>query len=85
MRLIKLIFSCVIGYVLYELYLGMKEGSSGSRTGRAAGRRNLSRALNEDEGRTQNFTGAGRGTTVSTGNADGATMKHVVGRGVVPN
>jgi hypothetical protein len=84
MRLLKLILAGAIGYALYEIYLGIREGSGGKKIARGA-QRDLRRAMNEDEGRMANFTGTGRGTTVSSSDTDGASIKHVVGRGVVSN
>jgi len=102
MRLIKLLAYCLLGYVLYEMYQGLKEGAEGGQVGqgerqgggmqRGRGQRmqmgggggsgDLNRALNEDTGRMMNMTGAGRGTTVSTEDNSGASVPHVVGRGV---
>ena len=86
MRLIKLLAYALIGYVFYEMYQGMKmAGGRGAHTSGGEGRigsRDLRRALNEDTGR-MNVTGPARGTTVATEEASGASMPHVVGRGVV--
>jgi len=101
MRLIKLLAYCLLGFVVYELYQGLKEGAEGGQGGQGEGQRggmrrgqrqgmqgggsgggDLNRALNEDTGRMMNMTGAGRGTTVSTEDNSGASVPHVVGRGV---
>ncbi len=80
-RLIILALYGLLGWVLYELYQGITKGaSSASRAGISS--RPLQSALNEDTGR-MNLTSEGRGTTISTANADGASMRHTVGRGVV--
>jgi hypothetical protein len=93
-RLLKLVAYGVLGYAVYELWQGMREGGqrtaagrsrfgAGARTG-APGGRDLRRALNEDPGRMMNMTGTGRGTTVSTEESgSGQSVPHLVGRGVV--
>jgi len=86
-RLLKLLAWAALGYVVYELYMGMSEGSSqgvggGSRGRSRAGSRDLEYALNTDPGR-MNMTGPGRGTTVSTEDFQGGRSNRVVGRGVV--
>ena len=97
MRLLKLLAYCLLGYLFYELYQGLKEaaedgqgghterqrgGMQRRQQGRTGAGGDLERALNEDTGRTMNMTGAGRGTTVSTEDNSGASAPHVVGRGV---
>jgi hypothetical protein len=78
MRLFKLAAYATLGYVVYQMWQGMREGgrraTAGSSSGRAgsgqpAGRSSragprgdLNRALNEDPGRMMNMTGPGRGT-----------------------
>jgi hypothetical protein len=90
-RLLKLLAWVALGYVAYELYQGMAEGSGsgggggggggGARRGR--GSSDLERALNEGTGRMSNLTGPGRGATVGTEDFQGGRSTHVVGRGVV--
>ena len=86
MRVIKLFFYAVMGYVVYQFFQGMRQtagAAAGIRGGgERIGSRDLRRALNEDEGR-MNVTGPARGTTISTDEPGGAQMRHVVGRGVV--
>jgi hypothetical protein len=86
MRLIKLLAYMLIGYVFYEMYQGMKtagnRGGASMGGGGRIGSRALRRALNEDSGR-MNVTGPGRGTSVATEDTSGASMPHIVGRGVV--
>jgi len=97
MRLIKLLAWMLLGYVVYEMWQGLREGSptamaGGGRSGaRSSGRggsgrdeSDLERALNEDTGRMMNMTGPGRGTTVTTEDASGTSVPHLVGRGVTP-
>ena len=82
MRLIKLIAYSLLGYVIYELWKGIREGGFATSTGRAERASDLDRALNDDTGRMMNMTGAGRGTRVMTEDASGTSVPHVVGRGV---
>ena len=88
MRLIKLLAYALLGYVIYELFRGMSEQpqtvgwrKTGARSRR--GSRDLERALNEDTGR-MNVTGTGHGTSVSSQETTGASRRHTVGRGVIP-
>lgn len=78
MRLIKLLAYCLVGYILYEFWQGIKQTES-----EGDGGNDLDRALNRDQGRMMNMTGPGRGTMVETGGSDGMTASHLVGRGVV--
>jgi len=66
-KLIKLAFYVVIGYALYELYQGFKEGSP-SMSG---------------EGGGQNLTGEGEGMEERSEEPSGMSASHKVGRGVV--
>ena len=81
MRLLKLLAYFALGYIVYEFYQGMTGGQSNWMSG--GGDEDLDRALNEDQGRMMNMTGTGRGTTTSTQDASGASIPHLVGRGVV--
>jgi hypothetical protein len=84
--ILRLLSWLALGYVAYELYQGMSEGSrrgGGGGGGRRRGRTgDLQRALNEDPGRT-NVTGPGRGTSVTTEDVQGGRSNRIVGRGVV--
>ena len=78
-RLIKLAVYAVLGYFAYEIYQGMTAGSGGS-----GGSRDLNRALNRgDEGRMGALTGGGEGQEVRTLDAQGTSIPHQVGRGVI--
>lgn len=80
MRLIKLLVYSLVGYVLYELYLGMTEQQeSGDSSRSTTSRRKGSMA----GGASQRITGPGRGTSVSTQETGGGTRRQTVGRGVV--
>lgn len=80
-RLIKLAMYAMVGYVLYELYLGMTQqggrapggGSAGGGGAFGGGQR----------GNVGTLTGAGEGTTDTAAGTDGGEMRHTVGRGVV--
>lgn len=73
-KLIKLAFYAVIGYALYEMYQGMKQGQGGGGyQGRSFGQ----------SGNRGQLTGAGEGMEDVTGEASGTAMRHTVGRGVV--
>ncbi len=67
-KLIKLAFYVVIGYALYELYLGFTEGGQGMSGG---------------QGRNQNMTGEGEGMEERSEEPSGMSASHNVGRGVV--
>ena len=79
-RLIKLAFYGLIGYALYELYVGMTTGSS--QYGGGSGSRNWERAMGGDQGRMGTLTGPGRGERQETLDSDGGSATHAVGRGV---
>jgi len=66
-KLIKLAFYVLIGYALYELYLGFTEGSGGMG----------------GEGRGQNISGEGEGMEERSEEPSGMSASHTVGRGVV--
>jgi hypothetical protein len=74
-KLIKLAFYALIGYVLYELYQGMKQQPGGGGF--------ASRSFGEEGGRRGQLTGPGRGTEDVTSDETGTEMRHTVGRGVV--
>ncbi|HEV8604598.1 MAG TPA: hypothetical protein VGQ99_04490 [Tepidisphaeraceae bacterium] len=67
-RLLKLAFYVVIGYALYELYLGFTEGG-GAMEGRGE--------------RGQSMSGPGEGMEERSEEASGMSASHKVGRGVV--
>lgn len=67
-KLIKLAFYVVIGYALYELYLGFKEGSP---------------QMSGEGGGGQNITGEGEGMEERSEEPSGMSASHKVGRGVV--
>ncbi len=66
-KLIKLAFYVLIGYALYELYLGFTEGSGGMG----------------GEGRARNISGEGEGMEERSEEPSGMSASHTVGRGVV--
>ena len=79
MRLLKLLAYVTVGYAIYQFVKGMSDMDEES----GGNGRDLDRALNEDTGRMTNMTGPGRGTTVATADSSGASIPHLVGRGVV--
>jgi hypothetical protein len=87
-RLIKLAFYGVLGYSIYQFVRGFLYGEDMARAtrsesaGRASGRRELNRALDENAVRT-NVTGAGRGERIMTAEPSGESVPHIVGRGVI--
>lgn len=91
-RLIKLAFYGILGYILYELFLGITQGAEqqqrqggqgqGGGRSRGGGSPEFQRAANEDPGRMR-MSGQGRGQDVETQDATGASSHHRVGRGVV--
>ena len=68
-KLLKLAFYVVIGYALYELYLGFTEASVRN----AGGRRQ----------RGQTLSGEGEGMEERSEEPSGMSASHQVGRGVV--
>jgi hypothetical protein len=71
MRLVKLFAYSLLGYVLYELYLGMTEGAAQMASG-----------SNDSPSAPPQRT-AGKGATVAVEDANGAATRRKVGRGVV--
>jgi len=67
MRLLKLLAYSLLGYVLYELYLGMTEGTE-------------ARLSQSSQGRSG---GSSQGRTVDVQDSGGEKTKRNVGRGVV--
>lgn len=80
-RLIKLAFYGLVGYALYQLFLGIRDQAM-SQQQAGSSRSDLQEALDKDQGRMMNVTGPGRGTTVSTEESSGTSTPHIVGRGV---
>ena len=79
MRLLKLLAYALLGYVLYELYLGMAESDHGNGNGggeqREAGRGQGQRSRAGARGRRA-------GTRVQVEDTEGASRSETVGRGV---
>jgi hypothetical protein len=72
MRLIKLLAYSLLGYVIYELYLGMTEGCES---------RSVASSQSGGVGRSEGVKPAGR--KVGVEEANGARRTRSVGRGVV--
>jgi hypothetical protein len=82
MRLFRWLAYCLLGYLAYEFYEGLlSEGASRRRGGSV--RRDLRRALDSNQGRLGTLTGPGVGELIATEDPDGASSRHLVGRGVV--
>ena len=78
MRLLKLLAWAILGYVIYEMYLGMVEGEGQTEGGGGEQRRQGQRG----RGVRQRLTGAGHGRRAEVSDASGATRTETVGRGV---
>jgi hypothetical protein len=77
MGLIKAAAYALLGFVLYELFVGLSQGTqmqqgSASNSSSSPRKRRVERALNEDKGRT-----------AQTHEAGGAASRKTVGRGAV--
>jgi hypothetical protein len=85
-KLIKWAFYGLMGYALYELYLGVMQqggqGQQGQNRGQSGGQSGMGQDFSRDkQGR---FTGQGRGMTErSEESSSGMSAPHAVGRGVV--
>jgi hypothetical protein len=71
-KLLKLAFYAVIGYAIYELYQGFKEGQFDTEGGGSLGSE-----------RGQTLTGAGEGMEERSEEPSGMSASHTVGRGVI--
>jgi len=76
LRLIKLLAYSLLGYVLYELYLGMTEGIQTPA-------RSSAQALGTERKDAGATTGGSAGRTVQVEEPNGAQAMHKVGRGVI--
>ncbi len=73
-KLLKWSIYGLLGYAIYEMYLGVRDASMGGRqfAGEEGG----------EQGRMGTLTGGGRGSTEKTEEAGGTSASHSVGRGV---
>ena len=71
MGLIRLLAYAMLGYVLYELFLGISEEGGGGQPQRGG------------EGSQSRMSGGGKGMRVEATDAGGASVPHTVGRGVI--
>ncbi len=78
-RLIKLAMYALVGYVLYELYLGMTQEQGGRSFG-GGGEGAFGRG---EGGSVGTLTGGGAGTSDTVSDYGGAERRHTVGRGVI--
>jgi hypothetical protein len=85
-RLLKLAAYALLGYMLYELFLGMSENEAAQRmsvTRGGGGRGARSPDARAREGSRSNISGPGGGRTVEVSDVSGGERKARVGRGVV--
>jgi hypothetical protein len=87
-RLMKLLAYALFGYALYEFVRGMSDTAAmgGGQGGRGAmGGRSGGQAMRgADRGEGQ-ISGPGEGKPEATLESDGGSVRHRVGRGVVPS
>jgi hypothetical protein len=85
MRLLKLLAYGLLGYVIYEMWRGIRNEPAAAEEYAARDRgetSDLGKALDEDTGRMMNMTGTGRGSRITTEDSQGTSVPHLVGRGV---
>jgi hypothetical protein len=86
----KLLAYALFGYALYEFVRGMSDtagmgGGQGGGQGAAGGQRSGGQAMRgADRGEGQ-ISGPGEGKPEATLESDGGSVRHRVGRGVVPS
>jgi hypothetical protein len=81
-KLIKLAIYGAVGYMLYEMFMGMRQGNlgEGMSGGIDEGRRMGSQSGSSRRG---NFTGGGEGFTEQSEEPSGLSAPNAVGRGVI--
>jgi hypothetical protein len=95
-RLLKLAAYALLGYVMYELFMGISQnepdrmmkmrgrgGGGGGGGGGRAGGGAMSEAAAREQLAGQNVSGPGGGRSVEVGDVSGASRSKRVGRGVV--
>ena len=85
-RLMKLLAYALFGYALYEFVRGMSDtaGMGGGQQSLGSGRSSSQPMRGADRGEGQ-ITGPGEGKPEATLESDGGSVRHRVGRGVVPS
>jgi len=84
-RLIKLAAYALLGYVLYELFLGMtEEREAAARGGASRGQDQLQPQDSRTNQANRSMGGQGS-MQVETEDSTGASARHNVGRGVIPS
>ena len=78
--LLKLLAYGLLGYALYEFFRGMSDNADG---GGGGGERQMGRNFRDQASRA-NMTGPGEGRDVTSQDDSGESVRHRVGRGVVP-
>ena len=90
-RLMKLAAYALFGYALYEFFRGMSDSAGmGGGQGQGGGQRSMGsiggggvmRGADRGEGQ---ISGPGEGRAEATLDSDGGSVRHRVGRGVVPS
>ena len=86
-RLMKLVAYALFGYALYEFFRGMSDtaamgGGQGAMGGQRSGGTRAMRGAERGEGQ---ISGPGEGKPEATLESDGGSVRHRVGRGVVPS
>ena len=79
--LLKLLAYGLLGYALYEFFRGMSDNAGGG--GGGGGERQMGRNFRNQASRA-NMTGPGEGQDVTSQDDSGESVRHRVGRGVVP-
>jgi hypothetical protein len=84
-RLMKLLAYALFGYALYEFVRGMSDtGAMGGGQGASGGQRSGGAMRGADRGEGQ-ISGPGEGRPEATLESDGGSVRHRVGRGVIPS
>lgn len=89
-KLLKLAFYALVGYAIYEFIRGVTGGEIESAVSRAtesardSGERSGgAKNVHQRAAARPNMTGPGQGQIEETEEADGGSVRHAVGRGVV--
>ncbi|MDB5172806.1 MAG: hypothetical protein JWO87_1130 [Phycisphaerales bacterium] len=90
-RLLKLATYALLGYALYEFFVGLTAEAQGEPRGQDQGEAQAREPGQSGQGRQtgrrqragQQLTGEGKGKSVQTQDPNGGAVPHVVGRGIV--
>lgn len=81
-RLMKLLAYALFGYALYEFFRGMTAEAGGLSGGQGKMGRGVIAGADRGEGQ---ISGPGEGRDEATLETDGGSVRHRVGRGVIPS